>query len=73
MLINKIVNNKRYFSLAFEQNDKIALSQNCYVRGEDEEELVSFEKGKDFNTAKKKKQDWHEKSNRKGRKYGELS
>jgi hypothetical protein len=42
------MNGTRYFSLAFEQNDKIALSQNSYVRGEDEEGLVSFEKGKDF-------------------------
>ncbi len=48
------MNGIRYFSLAFEQNDKIALSQNSYVRGEGEEGLVSFEKGKDFNTAKRR-------------------
>ncbi len=42
------MNGTRYFSLAFEQNDKIALSQNSYVRREGEEGLVSIEKGKDF-------------------------
>ena len=42
------MNDTRSFSLAFELNDKIVLSQNSYDRGEDEEGLVSFEKGKDF-------------------------
>ncbi len=42
------MNDTRYFSLAFEQNDKIVLGQNGCVRGEDQEGLLSFEKGKEF-------------------------
>ncbi len=42
------MNDQRYFSLAFEQNDKIIPSKNSSVKGEDGEGLVSFEKGKEF-------------------------
>ena len=42
------MNGTRYFSVAFEQNNEMVLSQRSYVRGEEEEGLVSFEKGKDF-------------------------
>ena len=42
------MNSTRYFNVAFEQNNEIVLSQKSYVRGEDEEWLVSFKKSKDF-------------------------
>ena len=42
------MNNKRYFSVAFDQNNEIVISQKSYARGKDEEGLVSFEKSKYF-------------------------